>query len=176
MCRSGEINEDTTSFKTSLGVFHMNSVHVSWVDALMLGALDYFKSQIKAYQLIPDGDRKTIDVPNLSRKVDFNKEPIWKWLDTAWEFDVPEKSFAVTNIEALRGKLITEAARWEDDQWELFSGAGPDVTEEDMRVIPLGTLLAYDSSLIRVTELKVGEALWRNQGDKNWNQWVASET
>ena len=76
-----------------------------------------------------------------------------------------------TNLDALRGERITEASRWEDDQWELFAGAGPDVPQSEIRVIPLATLIAMDPSLDAVTSLKVGESLWRNTSEVRWHHW-----
>ncbi len=38
--------------------------------------------------------------------------------------------------------------RWEKDEWEIFAGAGPDITEPERRVVPLGVLLAADPSLV----------------------------
>lgn len=73
---------------------------------------------------------------------------------------------------ALRGAPITEAARWEPDQWELFAGPGPDVRKEDVRAIPLGTLIGVDPSLDEVVRMDVGRALWRDVDDlKKWQIW-----
>ena len=76
----------------------------------------------------------------------------------------------MTNLEALKGAAVTEAMRWEVDQWELFSGAGPDVKKEDTRVVPLSTLVLYDSTLDLVMKLEEGKGLWRNE-DMMWNKW-----
>lgn len=46
---------------------------------------------------------------------DKEKEPVWQWLFEKWQFSVPEDSIAVTNIDALRGKKVTEAVRREED-------------------------------------------------------------
>ena len=35
--------------------------------------------------------------------------------------------------QALRGERVTEAVGWEDVEWELFVGAGPDVPNDDLR-------------------------------------------
>jgi hypothetical protein len=77
----------------------------------------------------------------------------------------------MTNLDALRGAPITEACRWEEDEWEMFAGAGPDVAEEDARLVPLGCLLASDPSLAAVVDLEVGKGLWREPGGA-WVPWV----
>ena len=56
-------------------------------------------------------------------------EPVWGWLAEDWNYPVPEKSIAATNLDALRGKPITEVMRWEEEEWEMFAGAGPDITD-----------------------------------------------
>jgi hypothetical protein len=88
-----------------------------------------------------------------------------------WSYPVPSKSVAGTNLAALRGERITEAMRWEEDEWELYAGAGPDVAKEAMRVVPLGTLLAADMSLEAVVSLRIGEGLWRD-ADSAWHSWI----
>jgi len=168
-------NEQQDLFAVSdvcLGKFILKGVDSSWVKKLMFGAQDYFnRDDIKALQIVPDKDHWTIDVPDLSVAFDVNNEPNWKWLDYEWEYNVPAKAIAVTNLGALRGGKVTEASRWEADEWELFAGSGPDVSEEDMRVVPLGTLLSYDKSLENVAELQVGKALWRDSEELKWIEW-----
>lgn len=80
-------------------------------------------------------------------------------------------SEAITDVAALRGDRITEACRWEENEWELFAGAGPDVAKEEMRVVSLGTLLAADSSLEAVLTLTVGTGLWRD-AISDWHPWI----
>jgi len=156
----------------SLGTFSLREVHGSWARVLILGAVDYYKSvDIPAIQIVPDKDHWTIDVPDLSRPHSPQSEPVWRWLTEPWEYTVPEGSTAITNLDALRGQRVTEAARWELDEWELFAGAGPDVSEEDSRRVGLGTLLAADPSLRPVTALAVGKALWRGSTDLQWQDW-----
>ena len=65
-------------------------------------------------------------------------------------------SHAATDLDALRGSPVTEACRWEEDYWELFAGAGPDVPNVEKRVVGLGMLLAADPSLAPILDLKVG--------------------
>lgn len=78
-------------------------------------------------------------------------------------------STAATDLAALRGDRVTEAARWEEGYWELTAGEGPNVPEDEVRIVPLGTLLAADPSLMPVVSLPVGGGLirdfrWRRLG------------
>jgi hypothetical protein len=61
--------------------------------------------------------------------------------------------------------------RWEEDEWEMFAGSGPDVEKNDIRVVSLGTILGIDSTLLSAVDLKIGEGLWRTDRDSDWNEW-----
>lgn len=156
----------------SLGTFFVRKVDSTWARALMLGAIDYYgQDGISAWQVVPDRDHWTLDVPDLTRPWDARLEPCWRWLHEPWVYPVSARSVATTNLGALRGDRITEAARWEIDQWELFSCAGPDVPRHEVRMVPLGTLLAIDESLADVATLEVGQALWRDAYEGGWQSW-----
>jgi hypothetical protein len=60
--------------------------------------------------------------------------------------------------------------RWEEDEWEIFSGAGPEIPESERRVVPLGVLLEADKSLLPAVDLSVETGFWRD-GDSEWNPW-----
>jgi hypothetical protein len=156
----------------SLGAFSLRETHSSWSTALMLGALDYYGlKDIQALQIVPDQAHWTIDIPGMEKQWSAAAEPIWRWMHESWEYDVPAESVVVTNLSALRGARVTEAARWETTQWEMFAGAGPDVAPHDVRIVPLGTLLAVDDSPNAVVNLAVGQALWRDADEKEWHSW-----
>ena len=93
------------------------------------------------------------------------------WLKSPWNYPIPKRSIAITNLDALKGKAIAEAARWEENEWELFAGAGPDVDKADVRIVPLGTLIGADSSLEAAAGLDVGQALRRDPDDLEWREW-----
>lgn len=170
--KSGEYASMTSIVLNSLGTFTLRTAHLSWTKALMLGALDYFGlTQVPALQIVPDSNHMTVDVPDMSRPLDTTVEPVWQWLQSPWAEPVPESSIVTTNLQALQGRRITEAARWEVDQWECFAGPGPDVRREDARVIPLGTLLAVDPTLAAVVRLPVGGAIWRDETEATWHKW-----
>jgi Domain of unknown function (DUF4262) len=155
-----------------LGFFSLQEVDISWVKCMLLGALDYYQTEnIKALQIVPDQEHWTLDTPRLIKPWSMSTEPVWQWDYEPWQYPVPENSVAVTNLDALRGKKITEATRWEEDNWELFAGAGPDVQPKEIRHVPLGTLLAIDKSLERVITLGIGDGLWREPDDTEWHIW-----
>lgn len=166
-----------TGVKTDdLGDFLFREVHPSWVDCMLLGAVDYYKNRrVNALQLVPDDAHMTSDVPNLSRVWNDIDEPVWQWLRKPWPYPIPPHSAATTNLAALKGARITEIVRWEEDEWEMFAGAGPDVDIADMRIVPLGSLMAIDPSLLPVVSLDVGSGLWRSADDDSWNSWVDTE-
>jgi hypothetical protein len=168
-----EFHSNKTSYRIDmLGNFTLRNADISWSSELMLGALDFYGTKsLRAWQIIPDSSHWTVDIPNLERPWSASGDPVWQWLHLPWTFPVAGGSTAVTNLAALRGERITEAARWEDKQWELFAGHGPDVLENEMRIVALGTLLGTDESLTRVTSLSVGEALWRDSEDGAWQVW-----
>jgi|SRR5215469_435678 len=49
-----------------------------------------------------------------------------------------------------RSNISSELMRWEEDDWEIFAREGPDVPEDEIRVVPLGTLIAADETLVPV--------------------------
>ncbi len=156
----------------SLGSFTLRKADPSWASTLMLGALDFYgKKEIEALQIVPDQEHWSIDIANMVRPWSPTTDPVWQWLHAPWRYPVSPQSVAVTNLGALRGERITEAARWEPSEWELFAGAGPDVPREEVRMVPLGTLLAVDESLDAVTSLDVGHALWRDATELEWHPW-----
>jgi hypothetical protein len=162
---------------TGQGLFTLRKADASWTTALMLGAFDYYqKRDIPALQIVPDKAYWTVDVPDMSVPWSATTAPVWRWLYEPWAYPVPKDSTAATNLAALRGDRITEVTRWEEDEWEIFAGAGPDVTEEQMRVVPLGTLLGTDQSLVASVHLAVGEGLWRDaEPGSEWHPWNKRE-
>jgi hypothetical protein len=155
------------------GSFTLRKVDSSWARELMLGVFDYYQNgDIPALQIVPDKNHWTIDVPNMSRPWSATREPVWKWLREPWTYPIRQDWTAITDLAALRGDRITEACRWEEYEWELFAGAGPDVPKDEMRMVALGTLLAADASLEPVVDLKIGTGLWRRDATSEWHPWV----
>ena len=156
----------------SLGSFSFSKVHATWSKLLMLGAYDYFKvNEVDAWQILPNDEYRTLDIPDLSTEFNETSEPVWKWLVTQWDYAVPKDSTVVTNLASLKGEKVTEVMRWEESEWEMFVGAGPDVPKEEMRVVSLGTLLGIDQTLSPSINLSVGKGLWRDPVKLVWNDW-----
>lgn len=159
---------------SGLGSFALRALDPSWAELLLLGAHDYYRrSDVSALQLVPDLAHTTIDVPDLSQPFAEEEPPVWRWLSEPWPHPVPAASVGITELAVLRGEAVTEVVRWERNEWELFAGAGPKVSPEDIRKVPLGTLLAADASLSPILDLELGVGLWREQGDAEWQPWRA---
>jgi hypothetical protein len=166
---------DAAYIVPDLGRFTLREVHPSWADLMLLGAYDYYNvDTVVAYQLVPDQAHWTLDVPDMAVTWNSRREPAWQWLRAPWQYSAPPESETTTNLDALRGKRITEVTRW-DDGWEMFAGAGPSVGDADIRVVPLGCLLATDPSLERALALSVGEGIWRDSVRGDWNPWRKSQ-
>lgn len=154
------------------GQFLLLESHASWVDDLLLGVFDYFETdKVSALQVVPDPDHLTLDVPDTSSPFNLSGQAAWRWLKEPWTLPVPEASSAVTNLAALRGGAVTEASRWGLEEWELFAGSGPDTPQEELRVVPIATLVDADPSLSKVLSLDVGKSLWRESREGAWHDW-----
>lgn len=150
-------------------VFYLSTVDPSWCKKLMLGVYDYYSvDEITAFQII--SIERTLDTPLMSDALIPN-DSIWKWLYIDWDIDASKNSYVITDVNALKGKTITEVAKWEDHVWEMFSGPGPDLEDEDIRIVPLGTILGIDATLVTILNLIVGQGLWRDNRDSTWQDW-----
>lgn len=160
---------DSTFLLTNNDTYYLTKVDLSWSKKLMLGVYDYYNvDEIIAYQITPED--RTMDTPLMSEPMIPN-DPIWKWLDIDWDVNAPKNSYVITDIDSLKGKTIVELTRWEEHVWEMFSGPGPDVSENDIRTVPLGTILGIDSTLEVITNLTVGQGLWRDNKYSSWQDW-----
>lgn len=157
-----------------LGSFTLSKIHKSWSELMMLGVYDYYNvDNFQAYQIIPESQYNSLDIPDMSREWS-SDNVIWKWLDDSieWNLAIPEDSIVATELNVLLGEKVTEVARWEDGDWEAFTQNGDDVDQEDVRVIPIMTLLGIDPSAHSILELKVGDGIWREDGDSEWQEWL----
>lgn len=154
-----------------LGTFTLRVAHPSWTKSLMLGAYDYYGvDAIEAYQIVPDEDHNTIDVPDLGIPWSAEVAPSWRFLHEAWDLDVPSTSHAMVPLDVARGARITHAARWEDDYWEMFAGMPDRFDPDNARFVPIGVLLGADRTLASLLELPVGRAARRGEGG-GWVTW-----
>ena len=152
-----------------LGNFSFLPVDQSWSKLMTLGVFDFYQQpNVQVYQILPDSEHSTLDIPDMSKEWSVSTSPVWRWLNDKWTYNVPEASTVATNLSALQGEQITELMRWEEDEWEMFAGSGPDVRQEDARIIPLATILGIDNTLLPALDLKIGKGLWRTDGDSAW--------
>jgi hypothetical protein len=163
------------------GKFTLLQTDPSWNDRLLLGCYDYYQTdKVRAWQLVPvDEETRTIDVPDMTRPFSPEHHAVWRWLDGGWPHAIPATVQVVTNLDALLGYAVSELMRWEELEWEMFSGPGPDVPEDQMHVVPLATLLAFDSSLSPALEIPVGSGLFREFEEDvpgRWQPWEQAKT
>ncbi len=170
--RNGEVPDSLQVCIEGMGTFNLGRVDISWSKVMLLGVLDYFElPEVKAYQILPDEDHHTIDVPDMGARFDSETQPMWRWLEQDWSLPFDSNAKAITNLTALRGYAITEVVRWEDSEWEMFSGSGPETPKIEMRIVPLAVLLAFDSTLNPVVNLEIGRGLWRDDLQGEWHPW-----
>jgi uncharacterized protein DUF4262 len=153
-----------------LGSFTLRKAHPSWVGSLLLGATHYYGVEtVETYQIVPDAAHMTIDVPDMGKEWSAKGDPVWQWLHEPWPYAVASGSTATTNLAALRGARVTEAARWEPDDWEIFAG---EATIEDARIVPLGTFLATDPSIAYALDFEIGDGASRDGKTGGWRRWA----
>jgi hypothetical protein len=156
----------------SLGCFSLVKVHPSWAELLVLGAFDYYDQPVLCvWQIVPDSAHHTSEVPAMEVAFDMATQPVWQWLTRKWEYPIPVDSMAVTNLRVLAGAKATEVMRWEENNWEVFAGVGPDIPKAELRIVPFGTLLGIDASLQVAVNLEVGKGLWRDSLALDWQPW-----
>lgn len=162
------------------GTFTLAQADSSWGDRMVLGALDFYdKKTIKVMQVLPEPERATIDIPPMTEVFDPKRHRVWQWLDGGWPYDLPTDAVAITNMDALQGYAISELVRWEESEWEIFSGPGPEVPQDEYVKIPFATLLAFDQSLEAALNLELTTGLFREfdeQGKEGpWQAWEHKE-
>lgn len=169
------LKSDITASKfeiEQLGSFTLRSVDTSWSELTLLGAYDFYNTnKIQTFQIVPDKKHYTFDIPDMSKKFVANSEPIWHYLIDDWDYQAPKNSTVTTNLKALFGERITEVMRWEEDEWEMFVGNPSEESEENMRVVSLGTIIGIDQSLLCSLDLDVGVGIWRDSTKLKWNKW-----
>jgi hypothetical protein len=167
-----KLEENTIKRSGDLGNFKLIETDPTWGREILLGAMDYYSQEnIPALQLVPEEKYWTMEIPDMSKKFDPAYELAWRWLVEPWKYNIPVNSIAATNLSTLKGEIIIEASRWEDDYWELFSCPGDALSEKDSRIVPLGTLLSIDATLARVINLQINQSIWRNNINTEWQSW-----
>lgn len=164
------------SFSKKLGrqsiEFRITKVHPTWSEKLILGAADYYQSPtIKAMHLTIEEKFQTLDCADLTKPFGKTAMSAWKWLACKWPFKIPEESMALTNLNALFGKRLTQIACWENDTWAVFSGFTENQPYSRIREVALGTFLGIDSSLEFIPRMKLNDSFWRARGKTEWEDW-----
>lgn len=166
-------NENIKIQTSRFGSFSFIKVHPSWSSRMMLGVYDYYDiNNFPAYQIIPDDNHFTMDIPNMAIEWS-SKQPIWKWLDTniVWDLGVPKDSMVITNVDSLFGKRITEVMRWEENEWEAFTQNGEEIPKENIRIVPISVLLGIDGTLKPILKLDIGKGFFRDEESMEWSDW-----
>lgn len=156
-----------------LGNFKLMPVHDSWNKKMILGVYDYYNiNECKSYQILPEQSNQTKDIPDMSKEWN-SQDMIWKWLDDniLWDFNIPRNSKVTTEVDVLFGKKITEIMRWEEDEWEGFTRNGEEVDKDDIRIVPIATLIGIDHTLKSIVNLPLEKGLWREDEKSEWNDW-----
>lgn len=150
--------------------FKLIEMDSSWKDLMILGAFNYYKKdEIKAFQIIPVS-KVLLDTPNMS--LPFNKEDtVWCWLVKRWTEEAPISSYVTTNIGFIKGESIIELMRWEVGYWQMFTKFTEDVSEDEMIILPISTMIGIDETLKPSLKLSIGTGLWRENKDGEWNTW-----
>mgnify|MGYP005991100317 CR=1 FL=1 len=147
------------------GIVELRDVRPDWVSELFFGALDFHGEEHVVFKQVYLNEYNAfIDVPNCSLPLE---DSLWsksKYADY--------KSYTtVVNKEVLNSEPVLEVMRWEPNEWEMFSYAGPDVPKNDLRIVPLKVCLLADESLINSLKLAVGKGAWREKRSSMWNAW-----
>lgn len=152
------------------GEMKLLEIHSSWSERMILGVYDYHNlDSVRAMQILQSGEA-LLDVPAMSGP--FNEHnTIWKWLSVQWDKNTPQGAYVITNVQFLRGETVTEIMRFEDGYWEMFVGCTSEISDADVRVLPLGAMIGIDSSLEKAIELNVGDGLWRVNKNDGWHDW-----
>ena len=153
-----------------LGTFTLRPVDPSWSVEFIFGAFDFYGvTSLPALQILPDEAHWTADIPDLEQPWSAATAGVWKWLKVPWGFPVPPTALVTTNLGVLRGDKVIEVMRWEQDSWEMFSREAPEIPEDEIRVVQIGTMLVMDRSLEDALHVSVGKGLWRDADDHEWN-------
>ena len=154
------------------GGLAIKSMHSTWTDRLLLGLSDFYHGKTPpCFQLVPEADRATIDVPAMDTPFSATDQPVWQWIERPWPYSIAADAMAVTDLRALRGEKVKEAMRWEENEWELFAGPGDQIDRDDARVVPLASLIGFDPSLEVVIRFEIGKGAWRDASEASWHPW-----
>jgi hypothetical protein len=157
---------ESTFSVDGLGSFTLRKADRTWSRLLLCCAAAYYRFDVHAYQIVPDGEHSTVDIPDMSAPWSATAAPAWRYLCEPWPHRIPESAHVATCLDVLRGADVMRAARRTNDYWEMFSMRP--LREEDVRVVPVATLLAADETLGDLLALPIGAQRWRNGRAHPW--------
>ncbi|HUQ02973.1 MAG TPA: DUF4262 domain-containing protein [Kofleriaceae bacterium] len=153
-----------------LGSFTLRRADPTWVRWLLCCANAYYRHDVAAYQIVPDRDHWTVDVPDMTTPWSVESAPAWRFLRDLPPATFPASAHVATGLDVLRGTLVTRATRREPSYWEAFSNAP--LTMQQIRIVPLSTLLATDESLVDLFDLPIGQRRWRPASGHPWRRYM----
>lgn len=169
---NAEIIDVNEIFKIeNLGTFKLCQIDQSWSSLMFDGIFDYYKKNVPVYQIMPDDDHETLEIPDMSKEFLVHNEPVWQYLVNEWNWPVDQNAIAYTDLDALFGKPILELMRWEPLEWEMFSSDGTKIPTDKKRAISIGTMIGIDPTLEKVLYLELEKGLWREDENSEWNDW-----
>lgn len=154
--------ELSLALSSTFGSFRLGPVHPSWSQRLLLGALDYYGlSHIKAFQVLPEPEKRSIDVPDMTIPFSPTTHPVWKWFEEKWPYHIEPHCRVITNLDALRGRAVSDIFRTGEREWDMISGVAPEIPVDQFLHVPLALLLAYDAELEVALTIPLGTGLFR---------------
>lgn len=151
------------------GCFDLARASDAWVQAIALGALDFYGSEkVEMVQLIPPRAKLTIDVPRMDSPVAPQSQRGWRWLAEPWPYSLSIDSSVAIDLEALFGRDIVYVSRWPDDEWEMFAGDPESVSEQCMRVVNFSFVLAIDPTIEAILCMEDSQVAVRTNSESKW--------
>ena len=173
-CYASDLTNSAAHLEDVHGNFSLGDVCDVWVQATMLGAVDFYKTsdtpRVKAKQIVPQGDCLTLDVPLMNLAPGHARNSAWKWDFHDWPYTFPIDSLAATDLDFLRGAPAIQIVRWEEKWWECFSRDPDSISEDEFRKVPLGVVLALDTNLPDISGLELEDGFIKDEENK-WVIW-----
>lgn len=156
------------------GRFTLVRVAGGWPDVMFTGAIEFLGHRPDFFQIFPDEDTWTLDVPNMSKPWREENFPAWKWFHCSWNYSVSSRSHVLMDTDLLGGIARAEVmCRFGGDYWEVYSRQPDEIADMYKRLVPLGMLFAIEDTLGDLAvNLKIGEAVERLHGETSWVTWI----
>ncbi len=146
--------------------FRVAAVHESWAHLLARQAYVFLGASHLDFRQVMPLSHRTLDVPDLSRPYAEDDAGAWRWLTRGWPFAFPRGAQVSTDLHVLSGEPVVEFERW-DDALYAAHGRRP-YADADLRLAPLGTILAQDPSCEAMGLLRPGTYASRPEAGAAW--------